>query len=288
MGFSLKELTYKGKYLLYLTEQEYAGPWFSFKMHGKKVRTVPVILKNIEPTPIYKLVNSRKGKHIDRITLDFDIQEYLKKLIAQGDLEPLNFKKENPYIRLYVDIFSKPQVPYINTFFTFKNISDYNLIDFNIYFVFDFDINGLQGFDNDLSGYDKENDIIYQYDDTGLYAGFSPISRSTNYESILTNDFHIDQDKLDLSSTLHDKPAEILSALQIEFKTLEPQQTFQTALTISGGIGKEELFENINHGKKSAYKFLSQVNRNVKSKLRNQQEEAFIKINEQRSKNCGK
>lgn len=288
MGFSLKELTYKGKYILYLTEQEYAGPWFSFKMYGKKVGTVPVILKNIEPTPIYKLVNSRKGKHIDRITLDFDIQQYLKKLIKQGDLESIKFKKENPYIRLYIDIFSKPKVPYINTFFTFKNISDYNLIDFNIYFVFDFDINGLQGFDNDLSGYNEENDIIYQYDNTDLHAGFSPISRSTNYETVPTNDFHIDQEKLDLSSTLYDKPAEILSALQIEFKTLEPQQTFQTALTISGGLNKEDLIENIIQGKKSAYKFLSQVNRNVKSKLRNKQEEAFIKINEQKSKNCGK
>lgn len=288
MGFSLKQLTYKGNYILYLTEQEYAGPWFSFKMRGKKVGTVPVILKNIEPTPIYKLVNSRKGKYIDRITLDFDIQEYLKKLIAQGDLEPLKFKKENPYIRLYVDIFSKPKVPYINTFFTFKNISDYNLIDFNIYFVFDFDVNGLQGFDNDLSGYNQENDIIYQYDKTGLYAGFSPISRSTNYESVPTNSFHIDQNKLNLSNTLYDQPGEILSALQIEFKTLEPQQTFQTALTISGGLGKDELIENINQGKKSAYKFLSQVNRNVRSKLRNKQEEAFIKINEQKSKDCGK
>jgi len=288
MGFSLKELTYKDKEILYLTEQEYAGPWFSFKMYGKKVGIVPVILKNIEPTPIYKLVNSRKGTYIDRITLDFDIQEYLKGLINNGDLEPVRFKKENPYIRLYIDIFSKPKVPYINTFFTFKNISDYDLIDFNIYFVFDFDINGLQGFDNDVSGYDKENDIIYQYDKTGLYAGFSPISRSTHYETTLTKNFHINQNKLNLSDNLHDKPGEILSALQIEFKTLEPQQTFQTALTISGGLDKEELFDNINKGKKSAYKFITQVNRNVKSKFRNKQEEAFIKINEQKSLDCGK
>ncbi|MFO7795860.1 MAG: hypothetical protein ACQERB_10030 [Promethearchaeati archaeon] len=288
MGFSLKELTYKDREILYLTEQEYAGPWFSFKMHGKKVGTVPVILKNIEPTPIYKLVNSRKGTYIDRITLDFDIQEYLKELIKNGELVPVKFKKENPYIRLYIDIFSKPKVPYINTFFTFKNISDYNLIDFNIYFVFDFDINGLQGFDNDLSGYDKENDIIYQYDKTGLYAGFSPISRSTHYETTLTKNFHINQKKLNLSDTLYDKPGEILSALQIEFKTLEPQQTFQTALSISGGLNKEELFDNINKGKKSAYKFIVQVNRNVKSKFRNKQEEAFIKINEQKSLDCGK
>ena len=60
-----------------------------------------------------------------------------------------------------------------------------------MYFVFDFDINGLEGFDNDLSGYDEENDILYQYDHTGLYAGFSPISKSTNYETCLTKDFNI-------------------------------------------------------------------------------------------------
>ena len=71
-----------GKYLLYLTDQEYAGPWFSFKLKGTNIGTIPVVLKNIEPTPIYQLVNSRKGSGIDRITFDFDIREYLKKLIT--------------------------------------------------------------------------------------------------------------------------------------------------------------------------------------------------------------
>ena len=84
MGFSVKELMYGDKYLLYLTEQELAGPWFSFTLKGKPIGTVPVVLKNIEPTPIYQLVNSKKGTNIDRITLDFDIREYLKKLIDQG------------------------------------------------------------------------------------------------------------------------------------------------------------------------------------------------------------
>ncbi|MBD3194878.1 MAG: hypothetical protein GF317_07480 [Candidatus Lokiarchaeota archaeon] len=288
MGFSLKELTFKQRYLLYLTEQIYAGPWFSFKMHSKTVGTVPVILKNIEPTPIYKLVNSRKGRSIDRITLDFDIQEYLKQLMRDGKIKQVKFKKENPYIRLYIDIFSKPKVPYINTFFTFKNISDYTLLDFTIYFVFDFDINGLSGFDNDLSGYDEENDIIYQYDETNLHGGFSPISKSTHFESSLTKNFNISHDRLHLSNTLYDQPGEILSALQIDFKNLEPKQTFQTALTISGGFDKEELIDNIKKGKNSAIKYLDPVNRNVKSKHRNEQEKAFVKINEQKAEDCSK
>ncbi len=285
MGFSIRELTYKGKYLVYLSEQELTGPWFSFKLEGKGIGTIPVILKNIEPTPIYNMVNTRKGTAISRITLDFNITEYLKKLAKENKIQAISWKKKE-FVRVYKDIFNPPQVPYISTFFTMKNISDFALKDFSMYFIFDFDINGLEGYDNDLSGYDEENDIIYQYDNTGLYGGFSPLSKSTNYQSCLIRDFTINQKKLDLSNTLHKDPGEILSALQIEFKTLEPGQYFQTAIVISGGFSKEELIENIKEGKNDAMKHLHQVNRSIKSEQRNLQEEAFIKINLQQAEDC--
>lgn len=285
MGFSIRELTYKGKYLVYLSEQELTGPWFSFKLEGKGIGTIPVILKNIEPTPIYNMVNTRKGTAISRITLDFNITEYLKKLVKENKIQSISLKKKE-FVRVYKDIFNPPQVPYISTFFTMKNISDFALKDFSMYFIFDFDINGLEGYDNDLSGYDEENDIIYQYDNTGLYGGFSPLSKSTNYQSCLIKDFTINQKKLNLSNTLHKGPGEILSALQIEFKTLEPDQSFQTAIVISGGFSKEELIENIKEGKNNAMKHLHQVNRSIKSKQRNLQEEAFIKINLQQAEDC--
>jgi len=285
MGFSIRELTYKGKYLVYLSEQELTGPWFSFKLEGKGIGTIPVILKNIEPTPIYNMVNTRKGTAISRITLDFNITEYLKKLVKENKIQAISLKKKE-FVRVYKDIFNPPQVPYISTFFTMKNISDFALKDFSMYFIFDFDINGLEGYDNDLSGYDEENDIIYQYDNTGLYGGFSPLSKSTNYQSCLIRDFTINQKKLNLSNTLHKGPGEILSALQIEFKTLEPDQSFQTAIVISGGFSKEELIENIKEGKNNAMKHLHQVNRSIKSKQRNLQEEAFIKINLQQAEDC--
>ncbi|MFW9872883.1 MAG: hypothetical protein ACFFG0_07260 [Candidatus Thorarchaeota archaeon] len=285
MGFSIKELTYENKYLIYLSEQDLTGPWFSFKLEGKKIGSIPVILKNIEPTPIYNLVNTRKGLAISRITLDFNITEYLKKLVKEKKIANIGLNKKE-FVRVYKDIFNKPKVPYINTFFTIRNISDYAMKDFSIYFIFDFDINGLEGYDNDLSGYDKDNDIIYQYDHTGLYGGFSPISKSTNYETCLTKDFMIDQDNLNLLNTLHEGEGEILSALQIEFKTLEPNQVFQTALVISGGFSKEELFENIKEGKNNAMKHLHQVNRSIRSEQRNLQEEAFVKINLQQAEDC--
>jgi hypothetical protein len=155
-----------------------------------------------------------------------------------------------------------------------------------MYFIFDFDINGLEGFDTNLSGYDYENDIIFQYDKTGLCAGFSTISKPTHYETSLKSDFSISNEKLNLSNKLYDSPADILSALQIEFQTLEPERSFQTALTISGGDSKEELIENIVLGKKNAIKYLGQVNRSVKSEQRNLQEESFIKLNLQQAQNC--
>ncbi len=285
MGFSIKEITYKQRYLIYLTEQEFSGPWFSFKLKGETIGTIPVILKNVEPTPVYNMVNTRMGSVIHRVTLDFNITEYLKKLMKEGKLKHHPFKKKE-FVRLYIDIFNRPKVPYINTYFTLKNISDYNLNDFSMYFVFDFDINGLEGFDNDFSGYDEESDTIYQYDKTGLHGGFSPISKSTNFESCLTKDFKINNENLNLSNTLYKGPGEILSALQIEFMTLEPNHSFQTALIISGGESKTELIENIQAGKSNAITYLGQVNRSVKSEQRDLQEEAFIKLNIQEGKEC--
>ncbi|MBD3342081.1 MAG: hypothetical protein GF353_23475 [Candidatus Lokiarchaeota archaeon] len=287
MGFSVKEITYKNKYIVYLAEQTLSGPWFSFKLKGKNLGMVSVILKNIEPTPIYKLVNSRTGTAIDRITLDFDVREYIKKLLKENIIEPFEFDNEEAIIRVYIDIFKRPKVPYINTFFTFKNKSNYDLIDFTMYLVFDFDINGLEGFDNDMSGYSDENNIIYQYDDTGLHAGFSTISKPTHYESCLSREFDINENNFDLSNNLYNGKGEILSALQIEFMTLRPGNTFQTAMVLSGGFDKEELFQNIKEGKINAMKFLSQVNRSVKSAQRNKQEVGFIKINQQKSEGCG-
>ena len=49
---------------------------------------------------------------------------------------------------------------------------------------------------------------------------------------------------------------------------------------------KKELFDNINDGKKDAIKYLSQVYRSIRSEQRNKQEEAFIKLNLQKSVDC--
>ena len=125
MGFSIKELTYKGKYLIYLSEQELTGPWFSFTLEGKKIGRIPVILKNIEPTPIYNMVNTRRGTQISRITLDFNITAYLKKLVKEKKISPIPLEKKE-FVRVYKDIFNARKVPYINTFFTLKNISDFD------------------------------------------------------------------------------------------------------------------------------------------------------------------
>ncbi|MHA1803609.1 MAG: hypothetical protein ACTSU4_03620 [Promethearchaeota archaeon] len=286
MGFSIKELRYKERYLLYMAEQQYSGAWFSFIIRGKHREYIPVILKNVEPTPIYKLVNSKKGKVIDRITLDFDINEYLKRRMKEGEISSFKLKKKESRIRMYIDIFLKPKVPYMNTFFTLKNMSEFKMTNLSMYFIFDFDINGLDGFNNDYCGYDFENDIIYQFDHTGLHAGFSTLSKPTFHEAIPSREFEISRNKLNLSNRLHDKPDDLLSALQIEFKTLEPNYSFQTVLVNSGGFGKKELIQNIIEGKRNAIKFLGQVNRSVKSKQRNEQEEAFVKLNLKESQGC--
>jgi len=287
MGFSIKDIKYKNKPILTLTDQELAGPWVSFELEGADIGTIPVLLKNIEPTPIYQLVNSRIGLAINRITLDFDLREYLKKQIKYNKIDSsITLPDEPLLVRKYTDIFLYPKIPFIITFFTYKNLSKLNLKDFSIYLIFDLDINGLEGFDNDYSGYDPEHDIIYQYDKTGLHAGFSAISKSTHYESNLTREFQIDYGQLDLSDTLYEGAGEILSALQIVFKTLRPGQAFQTALIISAGETKEEMIRNIVQGKQKAMKYLKQVNRSIETEQRNTQEAGFININKQEAKDC--
>ncbi len=287
MGFSIKNVYYKGKPVLMLSDQELAGPWVRFKLDGESLGTIPVLLKNIEPTPIFQLVNSRVGLAINRITLDFDLKEYLKKQIRYNKIDhKISLPEESIRIRKYVDIFNYPKIPFLITFFTYKNLSDFSLKDFIVYFIFDLDINGLEGFDNNYSDYDKDNDIIYQYDKTNLYAGFSTISKPTHYESCLTREFIIDNEHINLSDTTYDGEGELLSALQIAFKTLGPGQSFQTALIISGGLSKEEMINNIVQGKQKAMKYLKQVNRSIETEIRNTQEAGFIKINKQEAKDC--
>ncbi|MFO8017526.1 MAG: hypothetical protein R6U96_02725 [Promethearchaeia archaeon] len=283
MGFSVKELKYKTKYLIYLAEEQHTGTWFSFKIRLKGQK-FPILFHNVEPTPIFRLVNSKKGTTINRITLDFDIKRYLLKNYEFSD--ELDDLKDSLGTRLYIDIFKYSESPYLIAYFTLKNISDYELLDFSMYFIFDFDINGLQGFDTDVSDYDEDEDILYQYDNTGVHGGLSSISKPTHYETTLTNEFNLDKDHLILSNSLVKEPGEILSALQIKFQDLSPNQSFQTAIILSGGLSKEELFENIKKGKNNAIRYAKQVNRSIKSEERNSQEKAFEDLNKKESKGC--
>jgi hypothetical protein len=283
MGFSVKELKYKNRYLIYLAEEQHTGTWFSSKIQidGDEY---PILLHNVEPTPIFRLVNSKKGTAINRVTLDFDIYRYLLKNYENIDLPRIT---ENEFLaRLYIDIFKHSESPYLIAYFTLKNLSDYELKDFSMYFVFDFDINGLQGFDNDISDYDPEKHILYQFDESGVYGGLSTISKPTNYETTLTKEFNLNKEHLTLANTVVKKPGEILSALEIEFQDLNPDQSFQTALILSGGLSKEKLFANIEEGKKNAIRYAKQVNRSVKSEERNTQEIAFEDLNKKESEGC--
>ena len=155
-----------------------------------------------------------------------------------------------------------------------------------MYFVFDFDVNGLEGYDNDYSGYDVENDLIYQYDMTKLYGGFSTVTKPTHFESCLTKDLIINHDKLNLANSLYDMQGELASALQMAFLTLPPDHSYQTAFILSGGMNKEELIQNITEGKKRAMKYLIQVNRSIKTEQRNQQDPAFNDLNEKEGQEC--
>ena len=102
MGFSVKELKYKNRYLIYLAQEEHSGAWFSSKVRFNGIE-YPILLHNVEPTPIFRLVNSKKGTAINRITLDFDINRYLLK--NYEDIQLSKNQEEEFLTRLYIDIF---------------------------------------------------------------------------------------------------------------------------------------------------------------------------------------
>ncbi|MCK4238640.1 MAG: hypothetical protein KAX33_05915, partial [Candidatus Lokiarchaeota archaeon] len=163
-------------------------------------------MKNVEPTPIYKLINTKTGGSIDRVTIDLDLNEYLKKKIRDTNRLRNNLDlSKSIYIRKYIDVFQFKQ-PYNIAFFTFKNITPFKLDDVSFYMFLDFDINGLDGFDNDLGVFDEEEGIIFQYDDTNTYAGFCSIKQPSSFEVSNSNKMLSRAKSIQLNNIIEDKP----------------------------------------------------------------------------------
>ncbi len=286
MGFSIKEIKYKQKYLLYLTDKELSGPWFSFKLRTGQNIVLPTLLRSVEPTPLYKLVNSRKGPSINRITIDFDISEYFKNVNQESHNIPPELLNEPIIIRKYADVYLNPNDPFMIAYFSLKNMSTHDLLDFSMYLVFDFDVNGLEGFDKNYSDYERENSVLFQYDDTQLYAGFTTIPKPSHFESRSRNDFQIDGELLDLNDLISEGIGEKLSAMQVKNPLISPGNIFQVALILTGGLSKQEMMDNINKGFRKVQNFAKQVNKSIQTVDRNQQEEKFQKMNQQIAKKC--
>lgn len=272
--------------MFYLGKEEFSGPWIKFKRSDFGGGEAQVILKNIEPTPIYKLVNTKTGGSINRVTIDLDLNEYLKKKMQESH-KPLRdqIKSKSICIRKYIDIFQFKQ-PYNIAFFTFKNIAPFNLNEITFFMFLDFDINGLDGFDDDLGVYNKEEGIIYQYDETDTYAGFCSIKPPDNFEVANTNQLFLREQSIQLNKTIEDKPSEITSVLAWNLGTLETGGLVQVPIIISGGLSVEELILNLNKGRQRATSLAPQVLKSIKSKARQIQDKAFLKMNETVAENC--
>jgi len=243
-------------------------------------------LKNVEPTPIYKLLNTKTGGSIDRVTIDLDLNEYLKKNIhdINGAKNNLDLSK-SIYIRKYIDVFQFKQ-PYNIAFFTFKNIAPFKLEDVSFYMFLDFDINGLDGFDNDLGVFDEEDGIIYQYDDTNTYAGFCSVIQPSSFEISNSNKMLSRVKSIPLNNIIEGKPGEITSALAWNFGTLNEGELLQIPIIISGGLSKEELLSNLKEGKERANSLIPQVLKSINSGARQIQDEKFLKMNETTTEEC--
>ncbi len=243
-------------------------------------------MKNVEPTPIYKLINTKTGRSIDRVTIDLDLNEYLKKKIRDTNRSRNNLDlSKSSYIRKYIDVFQFKQ-PYNITFFTFKNLAPFKLDDVSFYMFLDFDINGLDGFDNDLGVFDEEEGIIFQYDDTNTYAGFCSVKQPSSFEVSNSNKMLSRAKSIQLNNIIEDKPGEKTSALAWNFKTLNKGELLQIPIIISGGLSKEELLSNLKEGKKRANSLIPQVLKSINSRVRQIQDEKFLKMNETTTEEC--
>ena len=113
--------------MFFLGKEEFSGPWIKFKRDDLGGSEAQVILKNIEPTPIYKLVNTKTGGSINRVTIDLDLNEYLKNKFQDRNEVFINRKNSKSiYIRKYIDVFQFKQ-PYTIAIFTFKNIAPFTI-----------------------------------------------------------------------------------------------------------------------------------------------------------------
>ncbi len=243
-------------------------------------------MKNVEPTPIYKLINTKTGGSIDRVTIDLDLNEYLKKKIRETNRLRNNLDlSKSIYIRKYIDVFQFKQ-PYNIAFFTFKNIAPFKLDDVSFYMFLDFDINGLDGFDNDLGVFDEEEGIIFQYDDTNTYAGFCSVKQPSSFEVSNSNKMLSRAKSIQLNNIIEDKPGDKTSALAWSFGTLNKGELLQIPIIISGGLSKEELLSNLKEGKKRANSLIPQVLTSINSRVRQIQDEKFLKMNETTTEEC--
>jgi len=279
-------MSYNEKPLFYLGKEEFSGPWFKCRRSDIQGEDSLILLKNIEPTPVYKLVNSKTGPTVNRITIDLDINEYMKRKIKEKNLKIDNIDiSQSLYIRKYVDVFQFKK-PYSIAFFSFRNTTWLTLEDVVLYMFIDFDINGLDGFDNDFGEFDAEEGIILQYDDSNAYAGFCSISQPDAYEITISNNIDLEGNSFELRNKVEKAPGEITSALSWNLGTLNPNEIVQIPIILSGGLNRDELIKNLKAGRKRAKSLMSQTEKSITSRSRQKQDENYHKINETISEGC--
>ena len=245
-GFSIREMSYKGKMLFFSGKEQFSGPWLKFNRTDLSGKDSLVLLKAIEPTPVYRLVNSKTGPTINRITIDLDINEYTKREFKRNNknLEMLD-GLQMLYIRKFIDIYQFKQ-PYSIAFFSFKNLSYEILKDMTFYTFIDFDINGLDGFDNDNGKYDEKNGIILHYDESNVHAGFCSVSNPDNYEISISNNIDLEGNSYQLRNSVEKSSGDLTSALSWNIGNLHPNETVQIPIIFSGGLSSDELIKNLN------------------------------------------
>lgn len=285
-GFSIREISYKGKKLFYLGKEQFSGPWIKFRRMDLKDDDSIVLLKAIEPTPVYKLVNSKTGPTVNRVTIDLDISAYTKQKLQKNN-QNLVIIDDNKklYIRKYIDIYQFKQ-PYSISFFSFKNMSQTPLQDMTFFTFIDFDINGLEGFDNDMGKYDENNGMIIHYDESDTYAGFCSLSVPDNYEITLSNNIDLEGNLYQLRNIIEKNPGDITSALSWNIGDLNPNDIAQIPIIVAGGLSKGELIKNLSAGRERAKSLMKQVRKLITSQSRQIQDKKFLEINETVAKDC--
>ena len=289
-GYGIKTIEYKGFKILDLPQPYLNGASIYFEYENK-----PVLLKSTENSyhsesgikdSKFAMINARSSMNssVSRFTYSFSFPESIQK------------EKEIQRIIEYVDVYRFKYKPYFFIFYTFRNLTDKTIKNFNFYQFYDFDIYGPESYLNDIAKYNSKANIIYQYDnekgvEKSIFAGIgsSYDKKPDNFECNSPQDIFIfKNNQLSLRNYTEKGPSDCAVALQWIIPIFKHSELIIFPIMIIVGVGKDNFFENVKDARKDLEMHRKSVHRSVDEVSRQKIDPKLQTLSMSKKKWCSK